>query len=350
MQQWISLPCQPLDENAQAAAIKRQADLTKPPAALGELEGIAIRLAGMQGTALPAVKQPQITIFAADHGVAAEGVSAFPQSVTLEMVKNFGTGGAAISVLAKSLGAQLEVINLGTVEPQATPIEGVTERRIAAGTANFVSAPAMTEKQLTTALDEGRQCVDRAIERDADLFIGGEMGIANTTPAAALACVLTQLPAATMAGPGTGLSQKGVQSKAKVIRKGLKFHGSDHTPIELLRRLGGFEIAALTGAYIRCAQKGIPALVDGFISTAAALVAIKHQPEIWDWLIFSHTSAEPGHTRILEALDARPLINLGLKLGEGSGAATAFPLVQMACQLHSQMATFSEAGVSEKND
>lgn len=350
MQQWISLPCQSLDEKAQADAIKRQTNLTKPPLALGDLEGLAIRLAAMQGTALPVIYPPQITIFAADHGVAAEGISAFPQSVTLEMVKNFSTGGAAISVLAKSLGAHLEVINLGTIEPQAAPIDGVTERRIAAGTANFVTAPAMTEEQLATALDEGRQCIDRVVERGLQLFIGGEMGIANTTSAAALGCALTELPAATMAGPGTGLSLQGVQSKAEVIRKSLKYHGSDHPPIELLRRLGGFEIAALTGAYIRCAQKGIPALVDGFISTAAALVAVKHQPDILDWLIFSHTSAEPGHSRILEVLDARPLLNLSLKLGEGSGAAAAFPLIKMACQLHSQMATFSEAGVSEKID
>ena len=350
MQQWTSLPCQSLDEKAQAGAVSRQASLTKPPSALGELEGLAIRLAGMQCTALPMVSQPQITIFAADHGVAAEGVSAFPQSVTLEMVKNFGTGGAAISVLAKSLGAHLEVINLGTIEPQAAAIDGVTEARIAAGTANFVTGPAMTEKQLETALDEGRQCIDRIVERGLELFIGGEMGIANTTSAAALGCALTQLPAATMAGPGTGLSLQGVQSKAEIIRRGLKYHGTDHPPIELLRRLGGFEIAALTGAYIRCAQKGIPALVDGFISTAAALVAVKHQPDVLDWLIFSHTSAEPGHSRILEALEARPLISLGLKLGEGSGAAVTFPLIQMACQLHSQMATFSEAGVSEKID
>ena len=350
MTHWIDIPCQTLDHPAQDAATTRQSQLTKPPGALGQLETLAIQLASMQGTHLPEIRHPHITIFAADHGIAAEGVSAFPQAVTLEMVKNFSSGGAAISVLAQALQASLEIINLGTVEPQAAPIPGVTEARIAAGTANFIIAPAMTNAQLDLAFEVGRDAIDRAANNGSNLFIGGEMGIANTTSAAALICALTGLKPSVIVGPGTGLDTDGVQHKATVIKRALDHHGDGHNPIELLARLGGFEIAALTGSYIRCAQRGITALVDGFITSAAALVAVKYKPDVLDWLLFSHASAEPGHARVLEALEAKPLINLGMRLGEGSGAASTLPLLNLACQLHNNMATFSEAGVSEKSD
>ncbi|MCC8988118.1 MAG: nicotinate-nucleotide--dimethylbenzimidazole phosphoribosyltransferase, partial [Candidatus Contendobacter sp.] len=286
-----------------------------------------------------------ISVFAGDHGVVAEGVSAFPQVVTAEMVRNFARGGAAISVLAREWNARLEVVNVGTVQP-LDDLPGVLDARIGPGTANFVHEPAMSLEQLHDALAAGREAAERAAIGGARLFIGGEMGIGNTTSAAAVACSLLGLPAAQLAGPGTGLDADGVAHKSLVIERALAKQRSDQ-PLVALQRLGGFEIAALTGVYLRCAQLNLPALVDGFITTAAALVAVRFRPELADWLFYSHCSAEPGHRRLLQALEARPLLDLGMRLGEGSGAAVAMPLLRAAAALHARMATFAEAGVSQ---
>lgn len=345
---WLAQPCAALNEASRAAALARQGHLTKPPGSLGKLEAIAVQLAALQGTVKPQMERVQISVFAADHGVAAEGVSAFPQAVTAEMVKNFARGGAAISVLAKQVNATLEVINLGTVFP-VEPLAEVRDERIAAGTANFAQGAAMTEAQLAAALQAGRAAVLRAKQDGAQLFIGGEMGIANTTSASAIACALLQESPQLLAGPGTGLDGKGVAHKAAVIQRALDLHqGNLAQPLDVLRHVGGFEIAALAGAYLAAAQNGLPVLVDGFISTVAALAAVRIQPGVRDWLLFAHTSAEPGHRRVLGALDAQPLLQLGMRLGEGSGAATAVPLLRLACALHNNMATFAEAGVSDK--
>ncbi len=345
---WITRPLATIDQAAVAQAIARQAQLTKPPGSLGRLEEIAIRLAGMQGTAHPTLERLHITLFAADHGIAAEGVSAYPQAVTAEMVRNFARGGAAISVLAKALGAPLEVVNCGTVGAlEAMP--GVIDARIAAGTANFSQHPAMTMEQCTRALSLGQAAIERAVTGRAQLFIAGEMGIANTTAATALACALLSLPASRLAGPGTGLDDAGIQHKIAVIDRALAWHdASIRTPLDALRHVGGFEIAAIAGAYIACAQEGLPALVDGFIATAAALAAVRITPEIQPWLLYAHASKEPGHRQILHALDAQPLLDLEMRLGEGSGAAAAVPLLRLACALHNGMATFAEATVSGK--
>ncbi len=346
--EWLQVPPAAPDEAAGRAAEARQANLTKPPGALGRLEEIAIRLAALQGTERPRIDSVHIAVFAADHGVAADGISAFPQAVTAEMVKNFARGGAAISVLARELGAELEVINLGTVNDPG-PLDGVLNLALGSGTAHFCREPAMTESQLARALHAGRQTAERARLGGAQLFIGGEMGIGNTTAAAALACALLDAEPSLLAGPGTGLDAQGVTRKAEVIRRALDCH-SDHlgTPLEALRRLGGFEIAALAGSYMGCAHMGLPVLVDGFISSVAALAAARLCPGAEDWFLFSHASAEPGHRRVLGALDAKPLLDLGMRLGEGSGAAAAVPLLRLACALHNGMATFAEAGVSEK--
>ncbi|MEM7207963.1 MAG: nicotinate-nucleotide--dimethylbenzimidazole phosphoribosyltransferase [Pseudomonadota bacterium] len=348
MNDWLNTPCRALDESARDAAIARQAQLTKPPGALGELENLAIRLAAQQGQEQPWIDHIQITVFAADHGIAEEGVSAFPQAVTLEMVKNFNNGGAAICVLADALGAKLEVVNLGTVLQTDAPLANVIDAPIAAGTANFARGDAMTEAQLAAALDAGKAAVQRAVDSDVELFIGGDMGIANTSAATAVACALLGLPARDLTGPGTGLDADGVNAKAKVIDAALALHGREHTPLETLRRMGGFEIAALAGAYLHCAQQGVPALVDGFIASAAALVAVRHNPDVTNWLHYSHASAEPGHAAMMQALDAGPMLDLGMRLGEGSGAGVAAHLLRLACQLHAQMATFAEAEVSGK--
>ena len=345
---WFSIPAANPDAGARDAAIARQAVLTKPPGALGRLEEIAIRLAALQGTERPYVDRVHITVFAGDHGVAAEGVSAFSQAVTVEMVKNFARGGAAICVAARALGAQLEVINLGTVFDTG-PVEGVKHYALGPGTANFTQEPAMSEHQSACALAAGRHAAERARLNGAQLFIGGEMGIGNTTAASALACALLDAPPERLAGPGTGLDASGVARKTEVIRRALACHRTHHgTPLEALRRLGGFEIAALTGSYIACAHMGLPVLVDGFISSVAALATVRLCPGAGEWLLFSHASAEPGHRVALDALDARPLLDLGMRLGEGSGAAVAVPLLRMACALHDEMATFAEADVSEK--
>lgn len=336
-----------LDLPAQAAARERQARLTKPPGALGELESVVLRLAAMQGRDRPRVEQIKIALFAADHGVAKRGVSAFPQSVTAQMVRNIAAGGAAVSVLARELGAGLEVVDLGcAADPGA--LEGVVRIHLGPGTADLSRQAAMTEGQLDRALQAGIDSAQRAGWEKARLYIGGEMGIGNTTAAAAVACALLDRPATALAGPGTGLDAKGVRHKAAVLERALALHGAHfEDPAEVLRRLGGFEMAALAGAYGACANLGVAVLVDGFISTVAALVAERLEPGVRDWLLFSHASAEPGHRLVLDALDAKPLLDLDMRLGEGSGAAVAVPLLRLACTLHDRMATFEEAGVSE---
>ncbi|GLQ88497.1 nicotinate-nucleotide--dimethylbenzimidazole phosphoribosyltransferase [Dyella flagellata] len=342
---WLSAPCiQPATELADAARA-HQLQLTKPPGSLGQLEAMAIQLASLQRTAQPAVDRVWISVFAADHGVAEEGVSAFPQVVTGEMVRNFATGGAAISVLARNLDAKLEVVNLGTVNDPGE-IPGVRRAIIAPSTANFCVGPAMTEAQLDAALDAGAQSVRAASKASVQLFIGGDMGIANTTSAAALASALLDEPPSSLAGAGTGLNAAGIKHKVSVIERALVLHSTAKSAVEQLRCLGGFEIAALVGAYVAAAQAGIPVLVDGFISTTAAIAAVAIQPEARPWLLFAHRSKEHGHARLLMALQAEPLIDLGLRLGEASGAAIALPLLRLACTLHNGMATFEQAGVS----
>lgn len=345
---WLTRQIAAPEHAARLAAEARQRVLTKPPGALGQLETIAIRLAGLQGTDRPSAERIYITVFAADHGVAAESVSAFPQAVTGEMLRNFAQGGAAICVIARELGAAFHVVDLGTVNDPGA-LDGVQRERIAPGTANFAVEPAMTDTQLARAMSSGYCAAENAKQAGAQLFIGGDMGIANTTAATAVACALLALPPEQLAGPGTGLAPDGVAHKARVIRRAIdKYRAAMTTPLETLRHVGGFEIAALTGSYIACAQMRLPVLVDGFIATSAALVAVRLQPAVADWLLYSHRSAEPGHRTMLEALAAEPLLDLGMRLGEGTGAAAAVPLLRIACALHNNMATFAEADVSQE--
>lgn len=344
---WWARPAAMPDRQAADAAHARQQVLTKPPGSLGRLESLAVQLAGLQGTVCPKLDRVWISVFAADHGVAEESVSAFPQAVTGEMVRNFAGGGAAISVLARTLGATLDVVNLGTVN-DVGEIDGVLRATIAPSTANFCHAPAMTRERCETALRIGAERLVQARAGGADLFIGGEMGIANTTAATALACALLGEAPRALAGAGTGLDDAGIARKASVIERALRRHADAVEPIDQLCRFGGFEIAALAGACIAAAQLRVPVLVDGFIVTAAALAAVRMNPSVRDWLLFAHRSHERGHARLLAALDAEPLLDLGLRLGEGSGAAVSVPLLRLACVLHAGMATFAQAGVSEK--
>ncbi|MGE7957182.1 nicotinate-nucleotide--dimethylbenzimidazole phosphoribosyltransferase [Pseudomonas sp. NPDC089530] len=345
---WWQRPCKALDTQALAAAQARQQQLTKPAGSLGQLERVAVQLAGLQGRVKPGLEQLWIAIFAGDHGVVAEGVSAYPQEVTGQMLLNFVSGGAAISVLARQLRAQLEVVDLGTVTPGLS-LPGVRHLNLGAGTCNFVEGPAMTQAQGEQALQAGRDSVLRAVAQGSELFIGGEMGIGNTTTASAVACALLDIPVALLAGPGTGLDAAGVSHKARVIERALGLHAAQRgDALQTLFNLGGFEIAALVGAYLACAQEGVAVLVDGFICSVAALVAVRLNPGCRQWLLFGHRGAEPGHRHILHTLEAEPLLDLGLRLGEGSGAALAVPLLRLACDLHGQMATFAEAAVSDR--
>jgi len=343
---WYEQAAKSRDLAVEQQALARQDQLTKPRGALGQLERLAVRLASLQGCAQPRLERVALTVFAGDHGVTEEGVSAFPQVVTAEMIRNFSRGGAAISVVARRLGAHFEVVNVGTVsELEALP--GVLDCRVMAGTANFCRQPAMRETQLQQALQVGFDAAERAREQGAQLFIAGEMGIGNTTPATALACVFLGLDAARLAGPGAGLDAAGVSRKAEAIQRALALHQPcAAAPLATLAALGGLEIAAMAGAYIRCAQLGLPLLVDGFITTAAALCAVRINPGVREWLLFGHQSAEPGHRLLLESLAAEPVLRLDMRLGEGSGAALAVPLLQHACALHNEMATFAEAAVS----
>lgn len=390
MNDWWREPARPLDADARDAALARQGQLTKPAGSLGRLEELAVRLAAMRGNSRPALEHPWVAVFAGDHGVVEEGVAAFPQDVTRQMLLNFVAGGAAVAVMAREVGARLEVVDVGTLAPE--PLPGVVWDKSARSTANLARDAAMSPEQLDHALAAGRRAAERALTSGADIFIGGEMGIGNTTVAAALGCALLGLPGSALAGPGTGLDRAGVTRKAAVIDRALALHGfvsslaqDDATPpflegvrggistpaspidtgeipptpplikggtefehaLDALRRVSGFEIAALAGAYIACARAGLPVLVDGFITTAAALAACRLNPGARDWLLFAHRSAEPGHARLLDALGARPLLQLDMRLGEGSGAVAALPLLRLACAVHGGMATFAEAGVSE---
>lgn len=346
---WILEPPAAPDAAAENAARARQAQLLKPPGALGRLESAAIQLAALQGKLMPSLERVHIALFAGDHGVAEEGVSAFPQSVTAAMLPRFVEGGSAAHALARELGARLEVFDMGTMRGDG-PVPGVADVRLGPGTANFVRAPAMSHTQLRQALAIGRSVAERARTEGAQLLIGGEMGIANTASATALAAALLKETPDTLAGPGAGLDEAGLRRKIAAIRRGLDFHGEAlQTPEEILRRLGGYEIAALVGAYLACARVGLPVLIDGFICTAAALLAERWRPGARTWFLYSHVSAEPGHRRLLAELDAIPLLDLGLRLGEGSGAAVAVPLLRLACTLHREMATFAEAGVAGKS-
>lgn len=345
---WWQQICRQPDAAAEVAALARQAQLTKPTGALGALEALAVRLAALQGREKPVIRSPQLVLFAGDHGVVAEGVSAYPQAVTAQMLGNFVAGGAAVSVLAREQGMPLRLIDLGTIDLNLE-LPGVRHLRLGAGTANFAVEPAMTAEQCATALQAGRETVQEALAAGCDLFIAGEMGIGNTSAATALACALSDLTPGQLTGPGTGLDGAGVSRKQAVIERALVLH-REHLgdAAEALRRVGGFELAALAGAYLACAQAGIPAVVDGFICSAAALCAVRLNPGVQPWLLFAHAGAEPGHAALLAELDAAPLLDLGLRLGEGSGAALALPLIKLACALHGGMATFSEALVEDR--
>lgn len=344
---WLTASCPAPSEQHREAAEARQAALTKPAGSLGVLETLAVRLAALQASETPRAASVPIILFAGDHGVTAQGVSAYPSAVTAEMLRNFARGGAAISVLARELGSALQVVDVGSLADAAIP--GVISDKMRQGTRDFSDTPAMTRAEVDFALDAGQRAVGRALEAGADIIILGEMGIGNTTAAAAIASALLGARAVDLVGSGTGLDDKGMSRKARIIETALSLHGLDEGPadaVTVLTSVGGFEIAALSGAMIASAQARVPVLVDGFIVSVAALAAVRINPTCAPWLIFSHRSMERGHRMVLDALGAEPILDLKLRLGEGSGAALALPILRLACALHCGMATFAEAQIS----
>ncbi|WP_341365535.1 nicotinate-nucleotide--dimethylbenzimidazole phosphoribosyltransferase [Yoonia sp. BS5-3] len=314
------------DKAATEGAQARNGQLTKPPGALGRLEDLAIWYAGWRGTAQPQINAPQVIIFAGNHGVCAQGVSAFPPEVTVQMVANFEHGGAAINQLSKAFGAKMDVHPL----------------RLDTPTADFTTAPAMTEAEVIEALQTGWNAVDL----QADLVVTGEMGIGNTTAAAAVAAAVLGGAAADWTGRGTGVDDAGLQRKTDVVAKGLALHQSAD-PLEALRCLGGRELAGMAGAIAAARHHQIPVILDGFICCAAAAVLEKAAPGALDHTVAGHLSAEGAHQQLLDRIGKAPLLQLGLRLGEGSGAALAIGVLKGAIACHSGMATFAEAGVSD---
>jgi nicotinate-nucleotide--dimethylbenzimidazole phosphoribosyltransferase len=344
-QSWIETVCPVPCAESRAAAEARQQQLTKPLGSLGMLETLATRLASLQATDRPRAARVPIVLFAGDHGITAQGVSAYPSDVTVQMLRNFAGGGAAIAVLARELGSALSVVDAGTLAP--APIAGVIADKPLLGTRDFSQEPAMNAEELSFALAAGERAIGRATAGGADLVILGEMGIGNTTAATAIAAALLGAPVDDLVGAGTGLDAEGVSRKARVITAALQKHRlGAATPLSILAAVGGLEIAALTGAIIAAAQARIPVLIDGFIVSVAALAAVRINPSCAPWLIYSHRSLERGHRIVLDALGAEPVLDLKLRLGEGSGAALALPIVRLACALHTQMATFADARIS----
>lgn len=348
MTEWLFDPVNKIDNVDVLRAQEKQNQLTKPPGSLGILESIAINISTLQQTSKPSVNQAKIILYAADHGIAQENVSAFPQAVTAEMVKNFSVGGAAISVLCRQHGLPLQIVNLGLVT-DLPKLELVEHHIISSGTKNFLQQQAMSQEQLVQAFEIAKNKVEQAKDDNCQLLIMGEMGIANTSSASALVCALESVEAEEITGIGTGIDSQGMRHKVQVIKASLKKHKESLTsPLKILQTLGGFEIAALTASYIHSAQLGIISLVDGFICSVAALFAIRINPSCQPWLIFSHQSAEQGHSKVLEIIKAKPLLQFNLRLGEGSGAALTYPLIRSACLLNNEMASFASAAVSEK--
>ena len=317
---------------------------TKPLGALGLLEGLALQIGLIQRSETVALTQPQMVVFAADHGVTAEGVSAFPQAVTVQMVANMLAGGAAVNVFARQHGFALQVVDAGVAaELPAHP--QLLQRKVALGTRNLCIEPAMTQAQVRTALDAGMQVV-RDLPGNVVAF--GEMGIGNTSAAALLLARLAGVPLADATGRGTGLNDEQLAHKQRVLAQALARKPAATAPLEALADVGGLEIAMMTGAMLHAAAERRVVLVDGFIAGAAALVAHALVPQVMDYLVFCHRSAERGHSALLAHLDAQPLLTLDLRLGEGSGALLAWPLVQSACAFLNDMASFESAGVSGK--
>ncbi|MGE3151584.1 MAG: nicotinate-nucleotide--dimethylbenzimidazole phosphoribosyltransferase [Nitrospiraceae bacterium] len=345
----LLLRIQPPDQGLWEQAQRRLDRLTKPPGSLGRLEELAARYVMLSGTLMPDIPRAAVYTFAADHGIVQEGVSAYPSAVTAQMVLNFLGGGAGVNVLARHVGAEVRVVDIG-VASEFSAIPKLIRRKIAPGTKNFLHEPAMTRDQAFRALEIGSLLAEEAAREGIGLLGTGDMGIGNTTPSAAITAVLTGNPVRDVTGRGTGIDAQALSRKIGVIEAALARHRPDPADaLGVLAKVGGFEIAGIAGLILGAAAARIPIILDGFISGAAALIAVALAPACRDYLIASHRSVECGHGAVLNRLALTPLLDLDLRLGEGTGACLGIGLVQAALKVYAQMATFDEAGVSQRS-
>lgn len=330
------------------SARARQDTLTKPQGSLGRLEELSIKLAGIQGKPIPQIRHKAVITMAGDHGVVAEGVGNWPQEVTAQMIYNFLRGGAGINVLARQVGARVVVVDMG-VAADLEPHPQLISRKIARGTQNMFLRPAMTPQQAVTAIETGIEVVGGEVAKGFDIVGTGDMGIGNTTASSAICAAMTGEPAAEVTGRGTGISDEQLAHKIEVVKRALAVNRPDpKQPLDVLAKVGGFEIGGLVGVMLAAAAYRIPVVIDGFISGAAALIATALAPRLRDFLIAAHVSAEPGHKVLLRHLRLTPLLDLGMRLGEGTGAVLGIFLAEAAARILAEMSTFAEAGVSER--
>ena len=340
----------PLDGDAVAAAEARQGVLTKPPGSLGRLESLSIQLAGIFGEPIPQITGKAVIVVAGDHGVASEGVSAYPAEVTPQMVFNFLAGGAAINALARHAGADIIVIDAG-VAVDLDPQPGLTIAKVGYGTGNIAVGPAMSRDDAIRCLEIGINAANASADTGANLIAGGDMGIGNTTPSAAITAAITGADVATVTGRGTGVDDAGLEGKIAIIHRALDVNQPDgEDGLDVLTKVGGYEIGVLAGVMLGAAARNCAVIVDGFISGAAALIAWRLCPQIAERYIAAHQSVEPGHNVGLQAMGLSPLLNMNMRLGEGTGAALAMHIVEASAKVLSEMATFAEAGVSDRDD
>ena len=340
----------PLDKEVMAEAQSRHNQLTKPQGSLGRLEELSVQLAGIQGKSIPEIRHKAIITMAGDHGVVAEGVSLFPQEVTAQMVYNFLRGGAGINVIARQVGARIIVVDMGVAASLESNPQ-LLSRKIAFGTQNMSLGSAMTRAQAVKAIEIGIEVVTTEVAKGLDIVGTGDMGIGNTTASSAICAVITGKPVAEVTGRGTGIADRQLIHKIEVINRALAVnHPDPKQPLDVLAKVGGFEIGGLVGVMLAAAAHRIPVVIDGFISGAAALIATALSPGLKDFLIAAHVSAEAGHQLLLRHLGLKPLLDLGMRLGEGTGAALGIFLAEAAARVLAEMSTFTEAGVSERNE
>jgi nicotinate-nucleotide--dimethylbenzimidazole phosphoribosyltransferase len=340
---------EPPDKAAMAAARKRQDELTKPRGSLGGLEELSVKIAGIRRSPFPSLENKVIVVMAADHGVVAEGVSAYPQEVTRQMVANFLNGHAAINVLANHAGVRLVFVDMGVIGG-FEPHPSLLCKMIDFGTKDMTKGPAMSRQQALDTLEAGIDVVETQVSQGLDILGTGEMGIGNTTAASAIGAAVTGLPAAELTGTGTGITKEQLSRKIDLVERALAVNQpSPDDAIDILAKVGGFEIGGLAGAILAAAANRIPVVIDGFISGAAALIAVKLAPQVKDYLIAAHLSAERGHRAMLEYMGLEPLLNLNMRLGEGTGAALGISLAEASVKILKEMLTFDEAGVSDKD-
>ena len=341
---------EPIDQTWSSAARERQLTLTKPPGSLGRLEEIANRLAAIQRTTRPAVTKKRIYVVAGDHGVTIEGVSAYPREVTPQMVDNFLRGGAAINVLGRGGGIEVRVVDAG-VDADLSDQVDLIHAKVVRGTANFAIGPAMSREAAEACLVKGIELAQAAANEGVNLLGVGEMGIGNTTSASAITAVLLRCDPGVVTGRGTGISNEGLAHKITVIRRGMETNKPEATDAtDILAKVGGAEIGVMAGIVLGAAANRLPVVADGFISTTAAALALTLQPNARDYLFTGHRSAELGHAALIDFIDEQPLLDLSMRLGEGTGAALAMHIIDAAAKLLSEMATFADAGVSDQSD